>query len=199
VVGRRGAATAQSIVEVSRRAAIAGGAVVVAVAGCGGGSSSPTTSNPTAPRSAVTIALTSPAFAAGAPIPRVYTCDGRGVSPPLRWSGVPKGTRELVLLIRDPDAPGGSFIHWAVAGIAPGARSIGPGAAPAGAVQGANSSGSDGYTPPCPPHGDRAHHYVIRVIALARPSGLRTGFDASSLPASGLATGTLVGTYARRR
>jgi Raf kinase inhibitor-like YbhB/YbcL family protein len=159
----------------------------VAIAGCGGGSSHK-----------ASIVLRSPAFAGGGAIPSVYTCDGRGGSPPLQWSGVPGGTRELTLEMRDPDTPGGNFIHWAVAGIAPGTRSIAAGAVPAGAVQGANSAGTTGYTPPCPPAGGKPHHYAITLVALARPSGLGDGFASARLPTAGLATGTLIGTYARR-
>src|ERR671932_2113494 len=64
-----------------------------------------------------TIRLASPAFADGAAIPARHTCDGGDVSPPLRWTNVPKGTRSLVLLCDDPDAPAGDWVHWAIFGI----------------------------------------------------------------------------------
>jgi Raf kinase inhibitor-like YbhB/YbcL family protein len=143
------------------------------------------------------MAISSPAFASGRVIPRQYTCDGRGISPPLEWSGAPAGTHELVLLIRDVDAPSGNFVHWVVAGIPPGTDSVTAGHAPRG-VEGVNSAGSVGYTPPCPPHGEPPHRYLITILALARHTNLRSGFDPSQLAGTGLASGTLTGTYARR-
>lgn len=183
-----------------RRAATAS-AVLAAIAAtsCGGGSSSshPAGAGGTKNVAPASIAVRSPAFGSGKVIPRVYTCSGRGISPPLQWSGAPAGTRELVLLMRDIDAPGGNFVHWVVAGIAPGTDSVTAGHAPRGGVQGVNSAGGVGYTPPCPPHGDRPHRYLITILALGRHTALRTGFDASRLSRTGLASGTLVGTYAR--
>jgi Raf kinase inhibitor-like YbhB/YbcL family protein len=113
---------------------------------------------------------------------------------------LPAGTKELVVAMVDPDAPGGDFIHWAVAHVTPagGATSLAGGAHPGGAVLGRNSFGSVGYRGPCPPAGP-PHHYHITVYALGQPSGLTPGFDAgavSSLPALG--QGTLIGIYARR-
>ena len=143
------------------------------------------------------MAISSPAFGSGRAIPREYTCSGRGLSPPLEWSGAPNGTRELALLMRDIDAPGGNFVHWVVVGIPPETDSVTAGHAPRGGVQGVNSAGRAGYTPPCPPRGDRPHRYLITILALARRTELKTGFDPSRLAGTGLASGTLVGTYAR--
>jgi Raf kinase inhibitor-like YbhB/YbcL family protein len=156
------------------------------VAGCGGsGSRTTESSQPSGPAaSGAAIRLTSPAFSAGGAIPRRYTCDGRDFSPPLRWSGVPAAARSLDLQMRDPDAPGGNFIHWMVTGIPPTLHGLAPRRVPPGAVQGRNSFGSAGYRGPCPPPGDPAHHYVITVTALAGTTVL--------------ATGTLTATYARR-
>ena len=179
-------------------AAVTVAAMAFAAAGCGGGSShaaNPGAFKGTAP---ARITVSSPAFAAGGSIPRLYTCDGRGISPPLQWSGTPDGTHELVLLMRDIDAPGGNFVHWAVAGIAPGTDSVAAGHVPHGGVQAANSAGSVGYTPPCPPHGDHPHRYLITILALARRVGFRTGDSAAKLSGTGLASGTLAGIYARR-
>jgi Raf kinase inhibitor-like YbhB/YbcL family protein len=182
-----------------RRLAATASAVVAAIAAtsCGGGSSHPSGAGGVKNATPGSIAVRSPAFASGHAIPRVYTCSGRGISPPLEWSGAPDGTRELVLLMHDIDAPGGNFVHWVVAGIPPGTDSATAGHAPRGVVQGLNSAGGIGYTPPCPPHGDRPHRYLIRIVALARHTGLRRGFDPSRLPGAGLASGTLVGSYAR--
>jgi Raf kinase inhibitor-like YbhB/YbcL family protein len=202
-------------------------AAAIALAGCGGSSSSSSStasssaasgSSTTAPTAATAAAgatttttnaatpqvhlaagfhLSSPAFRAGGSIPRLYTCDGRGTSLPLRWSGVPRVTKELVLVMRDPDAPGGAFVHWAVAGIAPTTTGF-PAAGVSGQViPGRNSAGSLGYTPPCPPKGDKAHHYVLTLAALASSSGLRPGFTADQLRTRALGLATLIGTYAR--
>jgi Raf kinase inhibitor-like YbhB/YbcL family protein len=156
----------------------------------------------TSPAARASIHVTSD-FRAGAFIARVHTCDGADRSPPLRAVGLPAGTEEVVILMRDPDAPGGDFIHWALAGIhvPRGTRSLVlPAArAPAGAVAGRNSFGSLGYRGPCPPAGSAPHHYEITLYALGQPSMLKTGFAADAitgLPA--LASGTLTGLYARR-
>jgi Raf kinase inhibitor-like YbhB/YbcL family protein len=153
-------------------------------------------------RSSVTLAsgfhLTSPAFRANGPIPRVYTCDGRGVSLPVHWSGVPRATKELVLVMRDPDAPGGPFIHWALAGIPSSTSGFPAGGVRGHVVPGRNSSGALGYTGPCPPAGAKAHHYVLTLSALASSSGLRPGFNPDQLQSQALGIATLIGTYARR-
>ena len=179
-----------------RSAAGVAALAVLAVTGCGGGSSHATNAGGFKNAAPASITVTSSAFGSGQPIPRVYTCSGRGISPPLQWSASPAGTRELVLVMRDIDGPGGNFVHWVVAGIQPGAGSVTAGQDPRG-VRGVNSAGSVGYTPPCPPRGDPPHRYLITILALARRGSLRTGFNPSRLSGTGLASGTLVGTYAR--
>jgi Raf kinase inhibitor-like YbhB/YbcL family protein len=164
------------------------------LAGCGGGREAAAPPRDSAPE---LIELSSPAFADGAAIPRADTCDGGGAPPALRWSGVPDTARELVLVVEDPDAPGGTYVHWTAFGIAPDATAV-----PGGAAGGSNSAGDEGWTPPCPPKGDPPHHYVFTVYALGKPSGLAAGASAESVRAalsSGvLAKGRLTGTYARR-
>jgi Raf kinase inhibitor-like YbhB/YbcL family protein len=153
-----------------------------------------TTATTPAPAPPATLAknfrLTSPAFKPGGAIPRQYTCDGAGAPIPLAWSGVPKSAKELVLMMRDPDAPSGDFIHWAVAGINPRSNT------PTG-VNGRNSEGRAGYAAPCPPPG-RPHHYVITLSALSGPSKLKPGFAPDQLRTAAVGIATLVGTYARR-
>jgi Raf kinase inhibitor-like YbhB/YbcL family protein len=171
----------------------------VSAAGCGRGSSNSSTSSSGGSRPGGSIAVSSD-FKPGATIPRVHTCDGRDVSPPLHATRLPSATKELVVVMRDPDAPGGDFIHWGIAHIKPasGSISLPAGAAPPGVVQGRNSFGSVGYRGPCPPSGP-AHHYVLTVYALGQSSGLKSGFsadDVSALPVLG--QGTLAGAYARR-
>jgi Raf kinase inhibitor-like YbhB/YbcL family protein len=100
-------------------------------------------------------------------MPVRYTCDGHGLSPPLRWTAPPAGTRSLTLLVRDPDAPGGTFVHWRATGIAPRAGSIAAGGR--FRHEGRNSTGSRGWTPPCPPPG-AAHRYVF-VLSAVGPRG----------------------------
>ena len=154
----------------------------LALAGCGASSGGSTSTGGTLAR----IRVSSPAFAPGGAIPSQFTCDGRDISPALRWSSVPKGASELTLVMRDPDAPGGAFVHWNVRMPAT-VRALATGQVPAGAVQGQNGFGRTGYGGPCPPKGDPAHHYVITVSALSAMAG-----------GTVLATGTLTGTYARR-
>jgi Raf kinase inhibitor-like YbhB/YbcL family protein len=128
------------------------------------------------------FALTSAAFTNQGTIPRRYTCDGRDVSPPLRWTAPPRSARGLMLLVTDPDAPGGGFVHWRASGIAPRAGSVREGAHLGRA--GKNSFGHRGYSGPCPPPGP-AHHYVFVLRAL----------DARGRT---IASARLVGRYARR-
>jgi Raf kinase inhibitor-like YbhB/YbcL family protein len=142
--------------------------------------------------------LRSPAFVDGAQIPSIYTCDGNGISPPLQFTGAPPGTRELVLVMRDAEAPGGDFVHWAVAGIPPHTADLPPGGVPGLVSPGINSFGSLGYRGPCPPVGAKAHHYVFSLSALSTPSGLRPGFHVDQLQSTAIGIATLIGTYARR-
>jgi Raf kinase inhibitor-like YbhB/YbcL family protein len=142
--------------------------------------------------------LTSPAFAAGAPIPVVHTCDGDNVSPPLAWGSVPTGTVELALTLTDPDA--NNYIQWVMAKIDPSVQAIAEGTVPDGVVQGTNSTNKVGWTGPCPPKGS-PHHYVFTLYALTEPSGLTDGVAGKSavsmLMQRKAATTTLVGTYQR--
>jgi Raf kinase inhibitor-like YbhB/YbcL family protein len=129
-------------------------------------------------------------------IPSDYTCDGTDTSLPLTWGGVPPGTKELVLVMRDPDAPGGNFVHWAVAGIDPTTTGFGAGGVSGMVIPGRNSFGTLGYRGPCPLQGS-THHYVITLSALAAPSGLQPGFSPDQLQTSALGIATLIGTYGR--
>jgi Raf kinase inhibitor-like YbhB/YbcL family protein len=171
------------------------GAALAAVllAGCGGGHQSAAPARDNAPS---LIALSSPAFADGGAIPRESSCDGAGKPPPLRWSGVPAAARELVLVVEDPDAPGGTFVHWTAFGIPREATSL-----PARVAGGKNSAGGEGWTPPCPPKGDKPHHYVFTLYALRNASGLNAGAGAqavrAALSSGALARGRLTGTYRR--
>lgn len=172
-------------------------ALALALAGCGfshGGGAG----KPLPPRG--TIHLSSPALRQGAAIPPRFTCDGAGTSPPLRWSGLPSGTRSLALVVADPDAPGGTFYHWAVYGLPPRPPAIAEGARPP-AREGRNSRDRIGWTPPCPPGGDSPHRYVFTLHAERRPLALPPGAAAADVEAAArrdaLASGTLTVRYGR--
>jgi Raf kinase inhibitor-like YbhB/YbcL family protein len=117
--------------------------------------------------------LTSPAFQANHAIPRQYTCDGKDVSPPLNWSGVPKQAKSLALIVDDPDAPDPAapkmvWVHWVLynlpvdcSGLA---EAIAASALPAGTREGLNDWKRTGYGGPCPPIG--RHRYYFRLYAL---------------------------------
>ncbi|HET6725314.1 MAG TPA: YbhB/YbcL family Raf kinase inhibitor-like protein [Gammaproteobacteria bacterium] len=110
----------------------------------------------------------SPAFNAGGAIPARYTCDGQGISPPLRWGGVPAGTRSLALIVDDPDAPSGTFVHWVLYNLPASVTHLEAGVTldqgAYGASFGVNSRGDAAYTGMCPPSG--VHHYHFKLYAL---------------------------------
>jgi Raf kinase inhibitor-like YbhB/YbcL family protein len=146
------------------------------------------------------LLLASSAFANGAAIPVEFTCDTPGApSPPLAWTGVPDGTAEVAITVVDPDA--GGFVHWFVAGISPSVRAIGQGSVPEGAIELVNGAGTAGWTPPCPPHGAKAHRYVFTVYALGKASGLAASTPTSdalaTLSSDAFDVVNLAGTYQR--
>src|SRR5438874_11965395 len=117
--------------------------------------------------------LTSTAFQEGQSIPKEYTGDGRNVSPPLQWSDPPTGTRSLALVCEDPDAPRGTFTHWAIFNLPAESRELSAGvpaepALPNGTAQATNDFGKVGYGGPSPPPG-KPHRYVFKLYALDRP------------------------------
>lgn len=108
------------------------------------------------------MTLTSSAFDANATIPALYTCDGAGLSPPLTITNLPLGTITLALIVDDPDAPGGTWVHWVEYNI-PATTAFAEGAVAIG-IQGRNSFGTLGYGGPCPPSG--THRYIFTLFAL---------------------------------
>jgi Raf kinase inhibitor-like YbhB/YbcL family protein len=180
-----------------RSPVIAVAAAAVALASCGGDEkvSGPP---PDAPDG---ITLRTPAFQNGAPIPAEYTCDGRDISPPLAWSGVPPRARELAILVEDPDAPGGTFVHWVVFGLSPTAEMLDAGAKLERARQGRNSFGETGYRGPCPPEGDEPHRYEFSIYALGERIEAGDGAPANEvrdeIRRKALARGPLTGRYGR--
>jgi hypothetical protein len=144
-------------------------------------------------------ALSSEAFVDAGPIPRIYTVEGEGKSPPLRWKVVPGGTRALALIVEDPDAPTPDpFVHWIVTGIPPTAGSI-EAALAQGAHQGRNSMLRASWAPCAPPKGDEAHRYFFQLFALSRETGPVPGRSALLTAMRGcvLGSATLVGTFRR--
>jgi Raf kinase inhibitor-like YbhB/YbcL family protein len=119
--------------------------------------------------------LTSPDLRDNRPFPQsevanIFGCTGGNQAPRLRWSGAPAGTRSFAVTMFDRDAPtGAGFWHWLTWDIPAGVTSL-SGALPAGAVAGTNDAGLVGFMGPCPPPGDRTHHYLLSVFALDVPS-----------------------------
>lgn len=156
----------------------------------------------------MSIQLSSSAFSADQPIPKQFTEDGLNVSPALAWSNVPAGTKELALIVDDPDAPTPApWVHWVIYKIPPQTAGLPEGVAkdaelqsPAGAVQGKNSYKRLGFDGPGPPPG-KAHRYFFHLYALDAPLGVKSGLDKDELlkemQGHVLAQGQLVGTYRR--
>jgi Raf kinase inhibitor-like YbhB/YbcL family protein len=153
------------------------------------------------------FAITSPAFAPGGAIPPRYTCkNATAGSPELRWQGPPESAKSLALIVEDPDAPGGTFIHWVVYDIPTSVSKLDAGVPPtgqlaAGGLQGVNSFDKIGYMGPCPPPGSEPHHYHFKLMALDATLGLKPGVTAAQVEAASRghvqAQADLVGTFAR--
>lgn len=114
----------------------------------------------------MTFTLESPAFRDGAVIPERYVRRGRNVSPPLLWKDAPTGTKSFTLIVEDPDAPSGTFRHWAVFDIDPTSSELPEGSAIEHARSGVNDFGNQHYDGPQPPAGHGVHHYHFRLAAL---------------------------------
>lgn len=141
------------------------GAVAAAVASAGAyfATKPRLTPTPTAGAPGAFI-LRSEDFEDGGTIPSKFTCDGEDVSPQLSWENAPKGTKSFALSVVDPDAPGGTFVHWLVYDIPSDVREIERGRLPEGAKQIENDFGERRYRGPCPPSG--THRYVFTLYAL---------------------------------
>lgn len=155
------------------------------------------------------LALGSPAFEDGQPIPPEHTGDGNDTSPPLWWSDAPEGTAQLALIMDDPDAPTEEpFVHWVIFAIPPDLGGL-PVGVPhdrqlndlGGAAQGTNDFGRIGYGGPAPPAGSGPHRYRLELFALDRPLQLEPKVDHKALRAAMAGTilerTTFTGTYER--
>lgn len=135
------------------------------------------------------LRISSNAFDMGEALPAAHTCEGAGTSPGITWSGVPEGTRSLVLVAEDPDARAKTFVHWVLFNIPP-ERTVLPADLDTDAhfeeasltpVEGVNDFGDTGYGAPCPPPGHDPHHYWFRLYALDTVLDLETGATRNQL------------------
>ena len=151
------------------------------------------------------IKLTSDAFTAESTIPKKYTCDGPDVSPALSWTGAPPNTQSFALIMDDPDAPAGTWVHWVLFNLPSDAKNLAEGVAkqeqlPNGARQGLNDFRKIGYGGPCPPPG-KPHRYFFKLYALDKKLDLKPGATKAEVEAAlkghVLAQGELMGRYGR--
>ena len=155
---------------------------------------------------AMTIQLTSSAFAEGQPIPEKYTCDGANISPPLKWTNIPQGAKSLALVCDDPDAPAGAWVHWVLYELPAAVTELPEGVTTtetisSGAKQGVNDFKRIGYGGPCPPRGG-PHRYFFKLYALDAELQLKAKATKKDLlramEGHSLAEGQLMGTYKRK-
>lgn len=123
--------------------------------------------------------ITTTAFRDSASIPKKFTCDGPDVSPALAWSDPPAGTKSFAIIVDDPDAPAGTWVHWVLYDLPADTRKLPEGVAKdrelsSGALQGRNDFGKIGYNGPCPPRGSE-HRYFFKLYALDSKTGLKAG------------------------
>ncbi|MBE2320311.1 YbhB/YbcL family Raf kinase inhibitor-like protein [Solirubrobacter sp. CPCC 204708] len=174
-------------------------AAALGVSSCGGDDEPAASTLPTAPN---TIKLSSPVVKDGK-LPAANTCDGAGTIPTIVWREVPAGQAvETVLVVEDPDAEDGPFIHWTAFGIsaATGAGLAPDGQFPTGTKYGKNSAGKEGWAAPCPPEGDGPHRYVFSMYALKDASALEAGAEPQAVLdklEGAVARGTFTATYER--
>jgi len=147
-----------------------------------------------------TLKLSSSAFKHNDSIPSKYTCDGADVNPPLVIENAPLGAKSLVLIVDDPDAPAGNWVHWVVWNIAPTTNEIKENTVPSGALQGINDFRRHDYGGPCPPSG--THRYFFKLYALDMMLSLGPKANKAELERAMkghiVAQGELIGLYMRR-
>jgi Raf kinase inhibitor-like YbhB/YbcL family protein len=148
--------------------------------------------------------LTSPEFADGDTIPARFSCDGENIAPPLSWDGAP-AAQSFVLIVEDPDAPGGVFTHWVLYDIPGSQRDLPAGLANVGALgtPGMNDFSRVGYGGPCPPRGHGPHRYIftlyaLDVASLMIPAERPRGEIESAMAGHVLGQAQLIGRYERR-
>jgi Raf kinase inhibitor-like YbhB/YbcL family protein len=148
---------------------------------------------------AMSIQITSNAFNEGDRIPRIYTCDDKNISPPLEWTGVPSDTVSLALIMDDPDAPMGTWVHWVLYNLPPSKSGLEQGKEGSG-TEGKNDFNRLGYGGPCPPKGSN-HRYYIKIYALDTLLDLKSGASKAQVESAMrghiLGQGQLMGRYGR--
>jgi Raf kinase inhibitor-like YbhB/YbcL family protein len=146
------------------------------------------------------LTINSPAFSHKGAIPARFTCDGQDINPSLEFGNLPPNTRSLALIVDDPDAPVGTWVHWVVWNIPPYVREIKEGCVPEEVRQGVNDWKRNSYGGPCPPSGN--HRYFFKLYALDStlelpPSTTKAALE-RAMKGHVLAQGELMGTYRRR-
>ena len=166
----------------------------------------PATSETPSTEVTMSLALTSDAFANGQSIPAKYSCVGRNISPALAWNDPPAGTQSFALIVDDPDAPMGTWVHWVLFNIPAAARNLpedlpvtGKNMDPNAIYVGKNSSGNIGYDGPCPPSG--THRYYFKLYAVDTTLNLLPGASKEQvlkeMEGRILAQGELMGTFSK--
>jgi hypothetical protein len=147
--------------------------------------------------------IESAAFPDGGLVPRAYTCDGRDVSPPLSWTGVPAGAQTLALICDDPDAPGKTWVHWVLFDLPVSVGDLPEGVPPDrevhGGLHGTNDFRKIGYGGPCPPSGTHRYYFKLYALdsALLLPAGATKAQVERAMEGQILAQASLMGRYSR--
>jgi Raf kinase inhibitor-like YbhB/YbcL family protein len=146
------------------------------------------------------MTITSPAFAENAAIPSLYTCNGKNINPPLRITNMPADTKSLTLIMDDPDAPRGTWVHWTVWNIDPSTTAIGEDSVPEATIEGITSFGKPGYGGPCPPSGTHRYHFKIYALdtLLDLPSHAEKNELEEAMKGHIIAHAELVGVYSKQ-
>ena len=170
-------------------------ALVIIVSSCSSNETATTEST----EAATTMELKSDAFASGQSIPAKYTCTGKNFSPALTWSNAPADTQSFALIVDDPDAPMGTWVHWVLYNIPSGTTSLSEATDAGGLSVGKNSSNHMSYDGPCPPSG--THRYFFKLYALDTTLSLSPGATKQQLldamKGHILAQGELMGTFSK--
>lgn len=149
------------------------------------------------------ITVTSRDFTNNGTLPSAYTCFGEGAFPAITWSNLPQGTQSVAVIVYDPDAKGGDYVHRLTADLDPKSKGLPDAGTPVDAVEFNTSAGKPGWAPPCPPKGSGIHHYVFWVLALDRvtripPETAQTQNVLLNVTSAAFAQGTITGTVDAR-